>query len=56
MKLKSYTFSTLPGSPQAGWRAYISDGAASPTWGGNAAGGGSIKIPVFYDGINWVYR
>lgn len=56
MKLKSYTFSTLPGSPQAGWRAYISDGAASPTWGGNAAGGGSIKIPVFYDGTNWVYR
>lgn len=56
LKLKSYTFSTLPASPQAGWRAYITDGAASPTWGGNASGGGSIKIPVFYDGTNWVYR
>jgi hypothetical protein len=48
-----YTFATLP-TPTTGMRAYITDGAASPAYMDNAAGGGTTVTPVFYDGTNWI--
>jgi hypothetical protein len=48
-----YTFDALP-TPTAGMRAYITDGAASPAYMDNAAGGGTTVTPVFYDGTNWI--
>lgn len=48
-----YTFATLP-TPATGMRAYITDGASSPVYMANAAGGGSTVTPVFYDGTNWI--
>ena len=52
--LEGYTFSNLPASPVEGMRTYITDGG-TPTYGGNASGGGSNKLPVFYNGSNWIY-
>ncbi len=52
--LEGYTFVTLPASPVVGMRTYITDGG-TPTYGGNASGGGSNKLPVFYNGSNWIY-
>jgi hypothetical protein len=52
--LEGYTFATLPASPVVGMRTYIIDGG-TPTYGGNASGGGSNKLPVFYNGSNWIY-
>jgi hypothetical protein len=49
-----YTFANLPTSPTTGMRAYITDGAASPVYMANAAGGGSTVTPVFYNGTNWI--
>jgi hypothetical protein len=49
---KSYTFATLPASPAAGWCAFITDSSVT-TFNSNAAGGGTDKVPVFYDGSNW---
>lgn len=48
-----YTFATLP-TPVTGMRAYITNGAPSPVYMANAAGGGSTVTPVFYNGTNWV--
>jgi hypothetical protein len=48
-----YTFDTLP-TPTTGMRAYITDGATSPVFMANAAGGGSTVTPVFYNGANWI--
>jgi hypothetical protein len=53
IKTGGYTFDTLP-TPTAGMRAYITDGAASPVYMANAAGGGSTVTPVFYNGTNWI--
>ena len=48
------TYSTLPGSPAAGQRAFITD-AATSTYGATvSAGGGSSKISVLYNGSNWI--
>ncbi len=52
--LEGYAFSSLPASPVVGMRTYIIDGG-TPTYGGNASGGGSNKLPVFYNGSNWIY-
>ena len=52
--LDGYTFATLPASPVVGMRTYITDGG-TPTYGGNASGGGSSTVPVFYNGSNWIY-
>ena len=38
-----------------GARAMISDGPASPTFGGTASGGGTRTLPVFSDGTNWYF-
>jgi hypothetical protein len=52
--LEGYTFATLPASPVVGMRTYITD-SAFPTYYTNAAGGGTYKVPVFYDGSNWLW-
>lgn len=50
--LKSYTTATLPTGIE-GALAYVTD-AVTPTYNVTVVGGGTIKIPVFYNGINWV--
>ena len=52
--LEGGAFAALPASPVAGMRTYIVDGS-TPTYGGNASGGGSNVLPVFYNGTNWIY-
>ena len=52
--LEGYAFATLPASPVVGMRTYITD-SAFPTYYTNAAGGGTYKAPVFYDGSNWLW-
>jgi hypothetical protein len=50
------TVSTLPASPVAGQRGFVSDSnAASFTAGIGSvvAAGGSTGVPVFYDGVHW---
>ena len=54
-KTNGYTFATLPASPGTGDTAYITD-ANTPTWRGNASGGGSDFALVIYDGTNWIYH
>jgi hypothetical protein len=54
IKTGGYAFADLPTSPTTGMRAYITDGAASPVYMANAAGGGSTVTPVFYNGSNWI--
>jgi hypothetical protein len=53
VRLKGYTFATLPAGTQ-GDKAFITDGAASPTFRANAAGGGSTVTEVFYNGTAWI--
>lgn len=52
--LEGYAFSNLPANPVVGMRTYIID-SAIPTYYTNAAGGGNYKVPVFYDGSNWLW-
>jgi hypothetical protein len=52
LKLKSYTVATLPTGVQ-GAIAYVTD-ATAPTYLGVLTGGGSVKVPVFYNGTAWV--
>lgn len=47
-----YTVSTLPTGVE-GDCAYVTD-ALAPAFGATAVGGGSVKIPVFYNGTNWI--
>jgi hypothetical protein len=49
------TFSALPAANAAlkGARATISDSAASPVFSAAAAGGGSLCVPVYCDGVIW---
>jgi hypothetical protein len=51
-KATAKTFATLPLSPVAGMQAYITD-CNTTTWGATAAGGGSSKAMVWYNGANW---
>jgi hypothetical protein len=51
-KLTAKTFATLPSNPVAGMQAYITD-CDTTTWGANAAGAGSNKVMVWYNGTNW---
>ena len=37
----------------AGWRVYVTDGAATPVYNATQSGGGSTPVPVFCDGTNW---
>jgi hypothetical protein len=51
-KATAKTFATLPRSPVAGMQAYITD-CNTATWGAIAAGGGSSKVMIWYNGSNW---
>lgn len=48
------TYSTLPASPTAGQRAYITDATTSTFGATVTVGGGSNKVPVFYNGSAWI--
>lgn len=52
-KLRGYTFATLP-TGSIGDKVYITDGAASPVFRANAAGGGSTVTEVFFNGTAWI--
>ena len=47
-----YTVATLPAGV-TGARAYVTD-AAAPTYNGALTGGGTVVVPVFYNGSAWV--
>lgn len=51
LTLSARTFATLP-TAVAGMINYITD-CNTTTWGATAAGGGSNKVIVFYNGTNW---
>lgn len=55
MPIVTYTFATLPASPSLGDEEIITD-ANAPTYAGNAAGGGTDVVKVFYNGTNWIYN
>jgi hypothetical protein len=50
--LPGYTVGTLP-TPTVGMRAYVTN-ALGPIYGAPVAAGGTVTIPVFYDGTNWI--
>lgn len=52
IQTKGFTVATLPSGTQ-GDSAFVTD-ANSPTYGASVAGGGSVVIPVFYNGTNWI--
>jgi len=52
LNLKSFTVSTLP-TGTVGDVAYVTD-ALTPSFLVAVVGGGSTKVPVFFDGTNWV--
>lgn len=47
-----YTVATLP-TGVVGMRAYVTN-ALTPTYGSAVVGGGSVTIPVFYNGTAWI--
>ncbi len=51
--IKEYTVATLPLTPLVSTFAVVTD-ALSPAYLSIVVGGGSQKIPVFYNGTNWV--
>ena len=53
IRLKGYLVSNLP-TGTTGDRAYVTDSSSSPSFGGPVSGGGSVTIPVFFDGTNWI--
>jgi hypothetical protein len=53
IRLKGYTVAGLPAGTE-GDTAYVTDGVAVPVYGATAAGGGSTRTPVFYNGSSWV--
>lgn len=48
-----YTVATLPASPSKGQSAYVTD-ALTVGFGLPLVGGGSVMVPCFYNGTNWV--
>lgn len=50
--LKAYTVATLP-TGVAGAMCYVTD-ATSSTYNSTLTGGGSVTVPVFYNGAAWV--
>lgn len=53
--LGAYTVATLPTGQGSGTRAFVSDSAASPTFADTLTGGGSLVVPVYFDGTVWRY-
>ena len=49
----SFTVATLPAAGIAGRRTHVTN-ALLPVWGSTVAGGGSVKVPVFDNGSNWI--
>lgn len=47
-----YTVAGLPAGT-IGMTAYVTD-ALTPTYNGTLVGGGSVKVPVFYNGTAWI--
>ena len=52
VKTGGYTVATLP-TGVTGARTYVTN-ALAPTYGSTVVGGGSVTIPVFYNGTNWI--
>ena len=52
VKTGGYTVATLPAGV-TGARAYVTN-ALAPSYGATVVGGGSVTIPVFYNGTNWI--
>jgi hypothetical protein len=52
IRTSGYTVATLP-TGVIGMLAYVTD-ALGPTYLGTLTGGGSVKVPVFYNGTAWV--
>ena len=52
VKTSGYTVATLP-TGVTGAVAYVTN-ALAPTYGSTVVGGGSVTIPVFYNGTNWI--
>lgn len=50
--LRGFTVATLPAGTE-GDRAYVTD-ASAPTYNGALTGGGTVKVPVFFNGAAWV--
>ena len=50
--LVGFTVATLP-TPLEGMRCYVTD-ATSTTFASTVVGGGANKVPVFYNGTNWI--
>lgn len=51
--LKSYTVATLPASPFTGDVVLVTD-ASSPANGTTVVGGGTTKVPVYFNAANWI--
>ena len=49
LSLPPFTVATLPASPAVGARSFVTDATAS-TFGSAVVGGGTNKMPVYYDG------
>jgi hypothetical protein len=47
-----YTVATLPAGV-VGAKAYVTN-ALTPVFGSTVVGGGSVTVPVFYNGSNWI--
>jgi hypothetical protein len=52
INFKGYTVAGLP-TGTTGDRAYVTN-ALSPVFGATVVGGGSVVVPVFYNGSNWI--
>jgi len=52
IRTNGYTVATLP-TGVIGMLAYVTD-ALGPTYLGTLTGGGTVKVPVFYNGTAWV--
>jgi hypothetical protein len=52
VQTQGYTVATLP-TGVTGMRAYVTN-ALAPSYGSTVVGGGSVTIPVFYNGTNWI--
>lgn len=57
IRLKSYTYATLPASPAAGDLAFVTDALLDPRgrYYFTLGGGGSYGVKVLYTGTAWVY-
>lgn len=49
----AYTVATLPAAPATGDEARVTN-ALSPVFGSTVVGGGTVNVPVFFNGTNWI--